>query len=148
MPSAAGRPARTRSGSGALRPVSVRASSATEAAIVAAIAAATTCSRFHSPTSRIQSQNRPSHHNSHGTTCLTPRVFPLDNSANRDRQKTRALCGPSSLRRAGELLHRGPVYRPATAGRNRVVALSKLLDSWPALRQLREGDPLGLAKAV
>jgi formate dehydrogenase major subunit len=28
------------------------------------------------------------------------------------------------------------------------VALSKLLDSWPALRQLREGDPLGLGKAV
>jgi formate dehydrogenase major subunit len=28
------------------------------------------------------------------------------------------------------------------------VELSKLLDSWPALRQLREGDPLGLGKAV
>jgi len=28
------------------------------------------------------------------------------------------------------------------------VALAKLLDSWPALRQLREGDPLGLGKAV
>jgi formate dehydrogenase major subunit len=28
------------------------------------------------------------------------------------------------------------------------VALSKLLESWPALRQLREGDPLGLGKAV
>jgi formate dehydrogenase major subunit len=28
------------------------------------------------------------------------------------------------------------------------VAVSKLLDSWPALRQLREGDPLGLGKAV
>ena len=28
------------------------------------------------------------------------------------------------------------------------MALSKLLDSWPALRQLREGDPLGLGKAV
>jgi formate dehydrogenase major subunit len=29
-----------------------------------------------------------------------------------------------------------------------LVALSKLLDSWPVLRQLREGDPLGLGKAV
>ena len=28
------------------------------------------------------------------------------------------------------------------------MALSKLLDSWPVLRQLREGDPLGLGKAV
>ena len=28
------------------------------------------------------------------------------------------------------------------------MALSKLLDSWPALRQLREGDPLGLGRAV
>jgi formate dehydrogenase major subunit len=28
------------------------------------------------------------------------------------------------------------------------VGLSKLLDSWPALRQLREGDPLGLGRAV
>jgi formate dehydrogenase major subunit len=28
------------------------------------------------------------------------------------------------------------------------MALSKLLESWPALRQLREGDPLGLGKAV
>jgi formate dehydrogenase major subunit len=28
------------------------------------------------------------------------------------------------------------------------VALSKLLESWPALRQLREGDPRGLGKAV
>ena len=28
------------------------------------------------------------------------------------------------------------------------MALSKLLDSWPALRQLREGDPFGLGKAV
>ena len=28
------------------------------------------------------------------------------------------------------------------------MGLSKLLDSWPALRQLREGDPLGLGKAV
>jgi formate dehydrogenase major subunit len=28
------------------------------------------------------------------------------------------------------------------------VAFSKLLDSWPALRQLREGDPLGLGKAA
>jgi formate dehydrogenase major subunit len=28
------------------------------------------------------------------------------------------------------------------------MALSKLLDAWPALRQLREGDPLGLGKAV
>jgi formate dehydrogenase major subunit len=28
------------------------------------------------------------------------------------------------------------------------VALAKLLESWPALRQLREGDPLGLGKAV
>jgi formate dehydrogenase major subunit len=28
------------------------------------------------------------------------------------------------------------------------VALSKLLGSWPALRQLREGDPFGRAKAV
>jgi formate dehydrogenase major subunit len=28
------------------------------------------------------------------------------------------------------------------------VALSKLLESWPALRQLREGDPLGLGRAV
>jgi formate dehydrogenase major subunit len=28
------------------------------------------------------------------------------------------------------------------------VALAKLFDSWPALRQLREGDPLGLGRAV
>ena len=28
------------------------------------------------------------------------------------------------------------------------MGLSKILDSWPALRQLREGDPLGLGKAV
>jgi len=28
------------------------------------------------------------------------------------------------------------------------MGLSKLLESWPALRQLREGDPLGLGKAV
>ena len=28
------------------------------------------------------------------------------------------------------------------------MALSKLLGSWPLLRQLREGDPLGLGKAV
>jgi formate dehydrogenase major subunit len=28
------------------------------------------------------------------------------------------------------------------------MSLSKLLESWPALRQLREGDPLGLGKAV
>ena len=28
------------------------------------------------------------------------------------------------------------------------MALSKLLESWPALRQLREGDPRGLGKAV
>ena len=32
--------------------------------------------------------------------------------------------------------------------KNPPVALAKLLDSWPALRQLREGDPLGLGKAV
>ena len=28
------------------------------------------------------------------------------------------------------------------------MGFSKLLESWPALRQLREGDPLGLGKAV
>jgi formate dehydrogenase major subunit len=28
------------------------------------------------------------------------------------------------------------------------MTLSKLLGSWPALRQLREGDPLGIGKAV
>jgi formate dehydrogenase major subunit len=28
------------------------------------------------------------------------------------------------------------------------MALPKLLESWPALRQLREGDLLGLGKAV
>jgi len=28
------------------------------------------------------------------------------------------------------------------------MALSKLLDSWPVLRQLREGDPLGLGRAA
>ena len=28
------------------------------------------------------------------------------------------------------------------------MGLAKLLESWPALRQLREGDPLGLGKAV
>jgi formate dehydrogenase major subunit len=28
------------------------------------------------------------------------------------------------------------------------VGLSKLVESWPLLRQLREGDPLGLGKAV
>jgi formate dehydrogenase major subunit len=32
--------------------------------------------------------------------------------------------------------------------KNFSMALAKLLDSWPALRQLREGDPLGLGKAV
>ena len=29
-----------------------------------------------------------------------------------------------------------------------LMELAKLLESWPALRQLREGDPLGLGKAV
>jgi formate dehydrogenase major subunit len=28
------------------------------------------------------------------------------------------------------------------------MSLSKLLESWPAVRQLREGDPLGLGRAV
>ena len=28
------------------------------------------------------------------------------------------------------------------------MEFSKLLESWPALRQLREGDPLGLGKGV
>src|SRR5947208_4451773 len=28
------------------------------------------------------------------------------------------------------------------------MALARLLDSWPVLRQLREGDPFGLGKAV
>lgn len=28
------------------------------------------------------------------------------------------------------------------------MSLSRLLDSWPVLRQLREGDPLGLGRAV
>jgi formate dehydrogenase major subunit len=28
------------------------------------------------------------------------------------------------------------------------MSIAKLLDSWPALRQLREGDPLGLGKAA
>src|SRR5436305_5695432 len=28
------------------------------------------------------------------------------------------------------------------------MAVAKLISSWPALRQLREGDPLGLGKAV
>src|SRR4051794_2327056 len=32
--------------------------------------------------------------------------------------------------------------------KNFSMVLAKLLDSWPALRQLREGDPLGLGKAV
>ena len=32
--------------------------------------------------------------------------------------------------------------------RTGTVVLSKLLDSWPALRQMREGDPLGLGRAV
>jgi formate dehydrogenase major subunit len=39
-----------------------------------------------------------------------------------------------------------PVARPGTTAS--VMALSKLLESWPALRQLREGDPFGLGKAV
>ena len=38
--------------------------------------------------------------------------------------------------------------RSSASERIRLVALSKLLESWPALRQLREGDPLGLGKAV
>ena len=38
--------------------------------------------------------------------------------------------------------------RGPRSGRISSVALSKLLDSWPALRQLREGDPLGIGKAV
>jgi len=38
--------------------------------------------------------------------------------------------------------------RRSASERIRLVALSKLLESWPALRQLREGDPLGLGKAV
>jgi formate dehydrogenase major subunit len=40
------------------------------------------------------------------------------------------------------------VYAGTKAGRNLAMALSKLLASWPALRQLREGDPLGLGRAV
>jgi formate dehydrogenase major subunit len=32
--------------------------------------------------------------------------------------------------------------------KNRDVALTRLLESWPVVRQLREGDPLGLGKAV
>jgi len=45
-------------------------------------------------------------------------------------------------------MHRIPVYSAAPAGRKLLMALTKLLESWPALRQLREGDPLGLGKAV
>src|SRR5690242_21908647 len=37
--------------------------------------------------------------------------------------------------------------RGPASERIRLVALSKLLD-WPALRQLRERDPLGLGRAV
>ena len=33
-------------------------------------------------------------------------------------------------------------------GRSGAVAFTKLLGSWPLVRQLREGDPLGLGKAV
>ena len=45
-------------------------------------------------------------------------------------------------------MHRIPVYAWRRLGRTHSVALSKFLDSWPALRQLREGDPLGLGKAA
>ena len=38
--------------------------------------------------------------------------------------------------------------RARESGRTFLVDLSKLLESWPVLRQLREGDPLGLGKAV
>ena len=38
--------------------------------------------------------------------------------------------------------------RPRSPKELSAVALAKLLGSWPALRQLREGDPLGLGKAV
>jgi formate dehydrogenase major subunit len=42
-----------------------------------------------------------------------------------------------------------PVYAKASLGKNlRTVALSKLLESWPALRQLREGDRRGLGRAA
>jgi len=43
---------------------------------------------------------------------------------------------------------RTPVYLPLQIGKTPSMPLAKLLESWPALRQLREGDPLGLGKAV
>src|SRR5207237_1771523 len=74
--------------------------------------------------------------------------------ARTDRPTRQAMGGRASLRHS-----RGAYPRLATARISRlcrlpareeslVMALSKLLESWPALRQLREGDPLGLGKAV
>jgi formate dehydrogenase major subunit len=39
-------------------------------------------------------------------------------------------------------------FNARKGGRQTAVSLTRLLDSWPVLRQLREGDPLGLGRAV
>jgi formate dehydrogenase major subunit len=39
-------------------------------------------------------------------------------------------------------------FAVAADGRSPYVGFTKRLGTWPALRQLREGDPLGLGKAV
>src|SRR5437764_1001655 len=49
---------------------------------MAAIPAAINGSRFDAPTSRSESQNRATHQASHGMTCFTRRVSPLDDNAN------------------------------------------------------------------
>jgi formate dehydrogenase major subunit len=38
--------------------------------------------------------------------------------------------------------------RGFSARKKQLMALGKLLESWPALRQVREGDPFGLGRAV
>jgi formate dehydrogenase major subunit len=40
------------------------------------------------------------------------------------------------------------VYTRAPPGKTFLMALAQLIARWPAFRQLREGDPLGLGKAV
>jgi formate dehydrogenase major subunit len=54
----------------------------------------------------------------------------------------------AQARKPQEAMHRSPVYSAAGPEERALMALAKLLDSWPALRQLREGDPFGLGKAV
>jgi formate dehydrogenase major subunit len=40
------------------------------------------------------------------------------------------------------------VFAAARRRKNAFVAFTRLLESWPVVRQLREGDPLGLGKAA